>query len=80
MLDACDDREIIEIEDLDVVGVAYGRGKKRKEMAFQRARTTASGSVQVDDFVEHGLTLSRPFDKVAVVQRPLEGEQALIVG
>ena len=80
MLDACDDRVIIEIEDLDVVGVAYGRGKKWKEVVFQRARTTASASVQADDFLEHGLTLSRPFDKVAVVQRPLDGGQTLIVG
>ncbi len=59
---------------------AYGRGKKREEVALSGHQTVMSESFRADAWQKNGLTLSRPFDKVAVVRWLLVDGQVLIAG
>ena len=59
---------------------AYGRGKKREEWGVHGNQTVMSDGSRSDAHQKNGLTLSRPFDKVAVVRWLLGDGQVQVVG
>ena len=76
----CGDRAITEVGRPATGLFAYGRGKKREEAGCQGNRAVMSESVRVGAHEKNGLTLSRPFDKVAVVRWLSSRGQVPIVG
>ncbi len=77
---ACGDRAITEIGHSARKLFAYERGKKREEAGFHGSQTVMSEGVRAGVLEKNGLTLSRPFDMVAVVRSLLGDGQTLIVG